>query len=74
MALQLGCHPYHRTLEQGEKEETLAAWIDGAEQVVVATTALSTGVDVAGVGLVVHLNIILRTHCGYLFEGCMGKY
>jgi superfamily II DNA helicase RecQ len=55
MALRLGCHPYHRTLEQGEKEETLAAWMDGAKQVVVATTALSTGVDVAGVDLVVHL-------------------
>jgi superfamily II DNA helicase RecQ len=37
------------------KEAALAAWADGEERVIVATTALGTGVDVAGINTVIHL-------------------
>ena len=52
MAVRLGCRPYHSRFE--DKEEALAAWADGEEQVIVATSALGTGVDVAAVALVLH--------------------
>ena len=53
MAVRLDCRPYYRASEG--KEEALAAWADGEERVIVATTALGTGIDVSGINLVVHL-------------------
>lgn len=54
LAEKLGCHLYHRTFEA--KEESLDSWIDGSERVMIATSALGTGVDIDGIRLVVHLN------------------
>ena len=53
MADRLGCQPYHRA--SPDNEEAFAAWAGGTAQVIVATSALGTGVDVAGVELAVHL-------------------
>jgi len=54
LAEQLGCQLYHRTFEA--KEESLDSWIDGSEKVMIATSALGTGVDIDGIRLVVHLS------------------
>ncbi len=54
LAEKLGCHLYHRTFEA--KEESLDSWIDGSERVMIATSALGTGVDIDDIRLVVHLN------------------
>jgi superfamily II DNA helicase RecQ len=53
IAIKLGCQPYHAKWES--KERSLESWMDGAEKVMVATSALGTGVDIAGIRLVVHL-------------------
>ena len=53
LAEKLGCQLYHRTFEA--KEESLDSWIDGSEKVMIATSALGTGVDIDGIRLVVHL-------------------
>jgi ATP-dependent DNA helicase RecQ len=54
IADQLGCQLYHRTFEA--KEESLDSWIDGTETVMIATSALGTGVDIDSIRLVVHLS------------------
>ena len=54
LAQTLGCQAYHRTL--AEKEESLATWIDGLEQVMIATSALGTGIDVNDIRFVVHMD------------------
>lgn len=53
VAKRLGCGPYHSTF--GEKEDSLATWMDGKEKIMVATSALGTGIDVAGIETIVHL-------------------
>jgi superfamily II DNA helicase RecQ len=53
LARRLDCQLYHRSLE--EKEESLSTWIDRREKVIVATSALGTGVDIAGIQIVIHL-------------------
>ena len=53
IAEKLGCQLYHRTFEA--KEESLDSWMDGGEKVMIATSALGTGVDIDGIRLVVHL-------------------
>jgi superfamily II DNA helicase RecQ len=45
MAIALYCWPHHCTSE--EKDELLAAWMDGREKTLVATSALGTGIDTA---------------------------
>jgi hypothetical protein len=52
IATKLGCQAYYST--STEKEEAFAAWVDGEQRTIVATSALGTGIDVAGVELVVH--------------------
>ena len=53
MARRLGCQPYHSTWTG--KEESLISWMAGDEKVIVATGALGSGIDVAGIRHVVHL-------------------
>lgn len=53
IAKRLECQLYHRTFE--EKETALATWIDGSEKIMIATSALGTGVDIGGIRTVVHL-------------------
>jgi superfamily II DNA helicase RecQ len=53
MALRLGCSPYHSTWE--DKAESLATWVSGNQRIIVATSALGSGIDVAGIRTVVHL-------------------
>ena len=53
MAEKLECRLYHRTLEA--KEESLATWVDGSEKIMIATSALGTGVDIDGIRNVVHM-------------------
>ena len=53
MAEKLECRLYHRTLEA--KEESLATWVDGSEKIMIATSALGTGVDIDGIRIVVHI-------------------
>ena len=54
IARRLECHLYHRTFE--EKEASLVTWVDGSEKIMIATSALGTGVDINGIQTVVHLN------------------
>lgn len=54
LAEKLNCQLYHRTSET--KEKSLAIWTDGSERVMVATSALGTGIDVDGIRLVVHMD------------------
>jgi hypothetical protein len=53
MAQRLGCSPYHSTWEG--KKETVTTWIASDRGIIVATSALGSGVDVAGIRAVIHL-------------------
>lgn len=54
LAKVLGCQPYHARWER--KEKSLTSWVDGEEKLMVATSALGTGVDIPGIRLVVHVD------------------
>lgn len=54
IAERLQCQLYHRTFH--DKETSLATWIDGSEKIMIATSALGTGVDIGGIRLVLHLS------------------
>ena len=57
LAGELGCHFYHAGLEPPMKEELLKDWTRGEKSVIlVATSALSAGLDYASVYLVLHLD------------------
>ena len=62
-AERLNCQAYHRTLEA--KEESLAMWIDGAEKVMVATSALGTGINLDGIRFLSTINIYVEVGLGY---------
>ena len=53
MAQRLGCSPYHSTW--AGKKESLAGWAAGSQKFIVATSALGSGIDVAGIRAVIHL-------------------
>jgi hypothetical protein len=54
IAGELGCSYYHAgTLDRAER---LAAWI-ASDGFIVATSALGTGVDIAGIGFVLHVDV-----------------
>jgi superfamily II DNA helicase RecQ len=54
MARLLQCQPYHA--KWSSKDDSLASWINGKEQVIVATSALGAGVDVSGIVVVIHID------------------
>ena len=53
MASLLACEPYHANWRA--KDAAMAAWVDGKNKVIVATSALVAGIDVADVCFVVHM-------------------
>ncbi|PTD02527.1 hypothetical protein HYE67_002946 [Fusarium culmorum] len=61
LARQLGCHHYHALRDDSDSqfiaqhEEGFQAWLRGEAPYVVATAALGTGIDVAGIIHVIHL-------------------
>ncbi|RGP59552.1 recq family [Fusarium longipes] len=61
LALQLGCHYYHALRDNSDsqfiaqREEGFQAWLRGEAPYIVATAALGTGIDVAGITHVIHL-------------------
>jgi superfamily II DNA helicase RecQ len=61
LARQLGCHYYHGNPEDGNahflarREAGFQAWLRGETPYMVATAALGTGIDVAGITHVIHL-------------------
>jgi len=68
IAMNLGCQPYHAKWR--EKEQSLASWRRADERVIVATSALGTGVDVAGIELVLHVG---RPHSALDFVQEVGR-
>jgi superfamily II DNA helicase RecQ len=61
LARQLGCHYYHALRDNSDsqfiaqREEGFQAWLRGEAPYIVATAALGTGIDVAGIIHVIHL-------------------
>lgn len=55
VATALGCKPFHADLSEEENAKTFKDWVDGRTKVIVATSLLGCGIDVEGVGLVLHL-------------------
>jgi len=55
LAKKIGCKPFHADRPEAERAETFKDWVDGKERVVVATSLLGCGIDVEGVGIVLHL-------------------
>jgi superfamily II DNA helicase RecQ len=61
LARQLGCHYYHTLRDDSDsqfiaqREEGFQAWLRGEAPYIVATAALGTGIDVAGIIHVIHL-------------------
>lgn len=53
MARLLACKPYHAHWQA--KEAAMVAWVDGRNKVIVATSALVAGIDVADVCFVVYM-------------------
>jgi superfamily II DNA/RNA helicase len=52
LAKLLNCQPYHS--EWADKEDSLHQWMDGEMTILVATSAVGTGIDVSGISLVIH--------------------
>ncbi|KAK7413947.1 hypothetical protein QQZ08_012559, partial [Neonectria magnoliae] len=63
LALQLGCHYYHGDPEDpdadflAQRELGYVQWKEGKSRYIVATAALGTGLDVAAIVHVIHLDI-----------------
>ncbi|KAJ4175931.1 hypothetical protein NW767_015620 [Fusarium falciforme] len=61
LARQLGCHYYHAQRDDSHaqfiarREQGFQAWVNGETPYIVATAALGTGIDVAGIVHVIHL-------------------
>ncbi|KAL6359132.1 hypothetical protein LRP88_09333 [Fusarium phalaenopsidis] len=61
LARQLGCHYYHAQRDDSDaqflaqREQGFQAWVNGETPYIVATAALGTGLDVAGIVHVIHL-------------------
>ncbi|KAG8664903.1 uncharacterized protein FPOAC1_012880 [Fusarium poae] len=61
LALQLGCHYYHAQRDNtdahfiAQREQGFQSWVNGEAPYIVATAALGTGIDVAGIVHVIHL-------------------
>ncbi|KAM6504552.1 hypothetical protein FSOLCH5_015458 [Fusarium solani] len=61
LARQLSCHYYHAQRDDGDaqfvaqREQGFRAWVNGETPYIVATAALGTGIDVAGIVHVIHL-------------------
>jgi superfamily II DNA or RNA helicase len=53
MAQRLGSSSYHSTA--ANKEKSLTTWMAGNQKIIVATTALGSGIDVPGICAVIHL-------------------
>jgi superfamily II DNA helicase RecQ len=53
MAEALGCAYYHAGIEDNERTERLQEWVEQGE-LIVATSALGTGVDFAGIVYTLH--------------------
>ena len=55
LASKIGCKPFHANLSEEENAATFKDWVGGRTKVIVATSLLGCGIDVEGVGLVLHL-------------------
>jgi len=55
LASTIGCRPFHADLSEKENVKTFKDWVGGKTKVIVATSLLGCGIDVEGVGLVLHL-------------------
>ncbi|KAM0362018.1 hypothetical protein ACHAO7_011321 [Fusarium culmorum] len=60
LALQLSCHYYHAQRDNtdahfiAQREQGFQSWVNGETPYIVATAALGTGIDVAGIVHVIH--------------------
>ncbi|KAH7199084.1 P-loop containing nucleoside triphosphate hydrolase protein, partial [Fusarium flagelliforme] len=61
LARQLGCHYYHAQRDNtdahfiAQREQGFRSWVNGETPYIVATAALGTGIDVAGIVHAIHL-------------------
>jgi len=54
LASIIGCKPFHASRPKAEQAQTFKDWVEGKYRVVVATSLLGCGIDIEGVGSVVH--------------------
>lgn len=73
LAAQLGTPFYNATLDITQQQRRYSAWAQGISPVIVTTTSLSTGIDQAGVRLVIHYKVPFSMIAFHQATGCAGR-